>query len=115
MCPSQKILNQTKNGTLTFCHHSKLFQFVFNNLCFELYEWELKKFNSFLKDLDANYWEKQLSCSIHNRKISISVGTNHFIILVNRRELQELKQLLSNKRNFPWLNARDINYTIIEN
>ena len=46
MCPSIKILNQSKNGILTFCNQSKLFQLVYNNLCFEFYEWELEAFSA---------------------------------------------------------------------
>lgn len=115
MCPSQSVLNRTKNGTLSFSHHSKLFHFAFNNLCFELYEWELEKFVAYLNQLDVRYWETELSDSLHQRKIPIPVNTNHFIILINKQELEELKQLLTQKRTFQWLNAADIDYTFSEN
>jgi len=94
MCTSLKTLSNTKNGALTFCTNSKLFQLVFNNLCFEFYEWELESFKEHLKTLDINYWEKQAICAIHTRKIPISIGHKCFIILVNREEISEIKQLL---------------------
>ena len=115
MCLSHSVLNRTKNGTLSFCHHSKLFQFVFNNLCFELYEWELEKFVAFLDELDVGYWEEQLSNSLHQRKIPIPINTNHFIILINKQELEELKQLLTHKKSFQWLSVADIGYNFTEN
>ena len=115
MCPSQKVLNQTKNGMFTYCEHSKLFQFVFNNLCFELYGWELEKFVEYLETLDVAYWEKQLESSLHSRKIPITVGKNHFIILINRRELEELKRLLIGKQSLKLLSSREIAHTLIYN
>lgn len=115
MCPSQQILNQTKNGLFTYCESSKLFQFVFNNLCFELYGWELEKFMEYLENLDIAYWEKELKSSLHSRKIPITVGHNHFIILVNRQELEELKCLLMGERSIKFLNVHEIGGTLIYN
>lgn len=94
MCPSKKIIKRSKNGILTFCSNSKLFQLVYNNLCFELYEWELGLFKDHLDTLDITYWERQLQCAVHQKKIPISVGTKHFIILLSKDELFELRRLL---------------------
>jgi len=116
MCTSLQILNQTKNGTLTFCNRSKLFQLVFNNLCFELYEWELESFKSYIAQLDVSYWEKEFKNWIHERKIPISVGEKHFIIIVSQPEILEIKQLLTPESGkVKLLNHRDINYKFIEN
>lgn len=115
MCPSQQILNQTKNGLFTYCEHSKLFQFVFNNLCFELYSWELEKFIGYIENLDIMFWEKELKSSLHSRKIPITVGHNHFIILMNRRELEELKRLLIGERSIKLLNVHEIGSVLIYN
>ncbi|MEM9000194.1 MAG: DUF6686 family protein [Bacteroidota bacterium] len=117
MCLSLKVLNQTKNGCFTFCNHSKLFQLVFNNLCFEFYEWELEAFKSYLSGLDVEYWENEMKCTPHQRKIPISVGNKHFIILVNKRELHEIQDLVSTKpqENPRPLHHKDIDYTYIEN
>jgi hypothetical protein len=116
MCPSSKILNQSKNGILTFCNESKLFQMVFNNLCFEFYEWELESFKSHLSELDLEYWEKTFKKSLHQRKIPISVGNKCFIILVNRQEISEIKSLLNIQKNpIKFLKLKDIDYTLLEN
>lgn len=115
MCPSRNVLNQTKNGLFTYCEHSKLFQFVFNNLCFELYEWELEKFVDYIKSPDIPYWEYQLEHSPHQRKIPISVGHQHLIVLVNRRELEELKHLLTGNNPIKLLKLHEIDYSLIDN
>ncbi|MDC6362720.1 MULTISPECIES: DUF6686 family protein [Flavobacteriaceae] len=116
MCESLIILDQSKNGILTFCNRSKLFQLIFNNLCFELYEWELDAFKEYIHQLDASYWEKQLKHWSQQRKIPISVGKKHFIVLVNKEELMEIKQLLRYEKLQPELiGYHDIDYTFIEN
>ncbi|GLU44129.1 DUF6686 family protein [Allomuricauda sp. NBRC 101325] len=116
MCKSLNIISQSKNGTVTFCNHSKLFQLIFNNLCFELYEWELEALKSYIEELDIAYWENQLKHWSQQRKIPISVGKKHFIILVNREEITELLTLLNMEtRKVELLGMEDINYTFIEN
>lgn len=116
MCKSIEILSQTKNGTLTFCNRTKLFQMVYNNLCFELYEWELDAFKSYISQLDISYWENEFKNWIHERKIPISVGQKHFIVLVSKREILEIKRLLSiNLKKVEFLKLKDINYRFIEN
>ena len=116
MCPTKKIVKRSKNGILTFCSSSKLFQLVYNNLCFELYEWELRAFKEHLDTLDVSYWERQLQCAVHQKKIPISVGTKHFIILLAKEELLELRQLLRKKKEPELLlSTNDIHYTYTVN
>nr|WP_299069810.1 DUF6686 family protein [uncultured Allomuricauda sp.] len=116
MCHSLEVLNQTKNGLFTFCNHSKLFQLVFNNLCFEFYEWELENFKKYLSTLDVTYWEKNILPSINQRKIPISVGNKYFVILVNKHEIAEIKTLLATGiPKVRLLKHKDINYQFIEN
>ncbi|MCL6272728.1 hypothetical protein M3P19_01845 [Muricauda sp. 2012CJ35-5] len=116
MCPSIKVLNQSKNGILTFCNHNKLFQLVFNNLCFEFYEWELEAFKRHLFELNLDYWENAMSYAPTHRKIPISVGNKCFVILVNQEEISELQRLLKiNKQNVRLITFKDINYRMIEN
>ncbi|MEM9649898.1 MAG: DUF6686 family protein [Bacteroidota bacterium] len=116
MCPSLRTLKRTKNGVLTFCNQSKLFQLVFNNLCFEFYEWELDAFRKHISELDPDYWEKVISYAPTPRKIPISVGNKCFVILMNAQEVLELKMLLGlNKNKIAFLNPWEINYRYIEN
>ncbi len=116
MCNSLRTINNSKNGILTYCNFSKLFQLVFNNLCFEFYEWELETFKEHIQKLDIDYWEKQTICSAHQRKIPISVGHKCFIILVSKEEILEIKRLLKiDTKEVPLLNYKDINYKMVIN
>ncbi|WP_317167643.1 DUF6686 family protein [Flagellimonas sp. HSM57] len=116
MYQSLEVLSQTKNGLFTFCNHSKLFQLVFNNLCFEFYEWELENFKKYIFQLDVTYWEKNYIQSLNQRKIPISVGNKFFTILVNKQELDEIKNLLHIEFSpIKLLKHKDINYQFIEN
>ncbi|MDT0608240.1 DUF6686 family protein [Croceitalea rosinachiae] len=116
MCLTRKIIYQSKNGIITYCNRSHLFQVMYNNLCFELFEWELEAFKEHLFNLDINYWQNQLKCTATHRKIPLSVGTKHFIILLSKIELAELKALLSIKpKKINILKYSDIDYRFIEN
>jgi len=116
MCRYLNVMNRSKNGVLTFCNHSKLFQLIYNNLCFELYEWELEALKEYIEQLDIPYWEKQLKNWNHQRKIPISVGKKHFIILVNKEEVDELLSLLRlEKQKMKLLSYQEIEYQFIEN
>ena len=116
MCPSRKVIGQSKNGVITYCSHNNLFQLVFNNLCFELYEWEFDVFKKHVLSLDAAYWEEQMHCAVNHRKIPLSVGTKHFVILLSKRELLELKTLLKTpQKKVALLGVKDIDYTFIVN
>ncbi|MBA4746470.1 MAG: hypothetical protein H2058_14540 [Muricauda sp.] len=116
MCNYLNVMNRSKNGVLTFCNHSKLFQLIYNNLCFELYEWELEALREYIEQLDIPYWEKQLKNWNHQRKIPISVGKKHFIILVNKEEVDELLSLLRlEKQKVKLLSSKEVAYQFIEN
>jgi len=115
MFADNRLINRSMNGSLSFCNENKLFRLVFNNLCFELYEWELKGFTQYLEEIDIDYWEKMLKQSLNPKKIPVSVGCNHLMVLITRSELFELKQLLGEKPIFEWLKYEDIDYNIVEN
>ncbi|MCK0160289.1 DUF6686 family protein [Allomuricauda sp. F6463D] len=116
MCRFLNVMSQSKNGVLTFCESTKLFQLVYNNLCFELYEWELEALKEYIEQLDIPYWEKHLENWSQQRKIPISVGKKHFIILVNREEVIELLGLLRFERQkMKFLKYSDIAYPFIKN
>lgn len=116
MCNYFNIMNRSKNGVLTFCNRSKLFQLTYNNLCFELYEWELEALKEYIEQLDISYWEKQLKNWNQQRKIPISVGKKHFIILANKEEVDELLSLLRlEKQKVKLLSYQEIDYQFIEN
>ncbi|MET1260032.1 DUF6686 family protein [Flagellimonas sp. DF-77] len=116
MCNGQRVLNQNANGIFTYCDHSKLFQLVYNNLCFEFYEWELDVFRNYIDAIDVVKWESEMARSMHRRKIPIGVGNKHFLILMTREEVQELKNLLHLEVNtMPLLHSKDIAYRFTAN
>nr|WP_299384399.1 DUF6686 family protein [Allomuricauda sp.] len=116
MYPSLKVLNQSKNGILTFCNQSKLFQLVYNNLCFEFYEWELEAFDKHLTSLDMEYWNRAMPYAPTSRKTPISVGNKCFVILVNKAEVKEIKSLLQTQSpTVELISTKDIDYSFIEN
>lgn len=115
MCPNKKILNQSKNGMLGYCPKSKLYQLIYNNLCFELYAWELDRFREYLSGLDITYWERELKTWISSRRIPIQVGTKHMVVMFNAKELNEILTLLGNKCRLPLLSLDEIDYPFIEN
>ncbi len=116
MCPSLKYLSTSKNGSLTYCNHSKLFQLTYNNLCFELYEWELDAFKEYLTQIDIAHWEQHFKNSVNSRKIPVPIGVKHFIIVLNQEELYEMKLLLNLEKNkINLLKFNEIQYRLIEN
>jgi len=116
MCSYLNVMSRSKNGVLTFCNRTKLFQLIYNNLCFELYEWELDALKKYIEQLDIPYWEKQLKNWNQQRKIPISVGKKHFIILMNKEEICEILSLLNfEKQKVPLLSHDEIDYQFIEN
>ena len=116
MCLSLKYLSKSKNGSLTFCSNSKLFQLIFNNLCFELYEWELEAFKEYLQQIDTNYWEQHFKNAVNTRKIPVPIGVKHFIVVMNKEELYEMKQLLNLEKNkFDFLKYNEIAYQYLKN
>lgn len=111
-----EVLGCSKSGEFSFCNHSKLYQLRFNNLCFEFYDWELQTFKRYLAKLLQNF-EKQSIVDANGRtKIPLSVGNKYFIILLTRKELVEMLQLLCEKRSTPQLiKAKDIEYLSTKN
>ena len=116
MCKFLNVMGRSKNGVLTFCNRTKLFQLIYNNLCFELYECELVALKEYIEQLDIPYWENQLKNWGQQRKIPISVGKTHFIILVDKEEIVELLSLLRfEKQKAKLLSHDEIDYQFIEN
>ena len=114
MC-NLKILNRTSNGILMHCEHRDMYQLLFNNLTFDFSSVEMTSFSNYLDQIDIDYWEREYKHSIYEKKIPIPTLQSNFIILLNRKEVEELRYLVDCISEFRILKPVEINYQIISN
>ena len=114
MC-NLKILNRTSNGILMHCEHRDMYQLLFNNLTFDFSSIEMTSFSNYLDQIDIDYWEREYKHSIYEKKIPIPTLQSNFIILLNRKEVEELRYLVDCISEFRILKPVEINYMIISN
>ncbi len=110
-----KILNRTSNGILLFCQHRDMYQLLFNNLIFDFSSVELSSFSSYLDQLDANYWENEYQHSIYEKRIPIPSLQSNFLIMLNSKELEELRFLVDGTNKYKILKPAEINYHVFLN
>jgi len=94
MCHNIRKISETNNGLLLKCTDCDIYQLVFNNLNFNFTSNELTGFKSYLEEIDEDFWEEEYKHSIYDKKIPIPTLQTNFIILFDKRELQELRTLL---------------------
>ena len=92
-----------------------MYQLSFNNLIFNLSSYEILRFSSYLKEIDSDYWEKEYENSVYERKIPIPTLQSNFIILLDKKELDELCYLIDFKKNKYLLKFKEIDYNLIYN
>lgn len=114
MC-DHKILNRTSNGFLLFCPKNDMYQLTFNNVTFNLNSYEMLSFQSYLVKINVDFWEKEYENSIYEKKIPIPTLQSNLIILLNRKELNELLFLLDYEKYKPLLKSVEIDYKLIFN
>jgi len=110
-----KVLNRTSNGILLYCQHRDMYQLLFNNLTFDLSGIEMTSFANYLDQIDIDYWEREYKNSIYEKKIPIPTLQSNFIILLNRKELEELRFLVDCVSEERILKPVEINYLIVSN
>jgi hypothetical protein len=113
MC--NQILNRTSNGILLFCQHRNRYQLLFNNLIFDFSSFEMTSFSDYLGKIDVDYWENEYQNSIYDKKIPIPSLQTNFIIMLNRKELEELRFLVDCINQQKILTPVEINYRMILN
>src|SRR6187402_2608106 len=113
MC--NQILNRISNGILMYCHHRDMYQLLFNNLTFDFSGTEMTSFTNYLDQIDIDYWEREYKNSIYDKKIPIPTLQSNFIILLNRKEVQELRFLVDCISEYKILKPVEINYLIFSN
>lgn len=114
MC-HHKILNRTSNGILLFCQHRDMYQLLFNNLIFDFSNLELTSFTNYLHQLDVDFWENEYQNSIYEKRIPIPSLQTNFLIMLNSKELEELRFLVDGANTNKILRPSEINYHVILN
>ncbi len=117
MCHNTTVINHTKNGLLLQCKVCKSYQVSFGNIFFELTQKEFTHFQGFLEQLNPDHWERvYCSCNI-KRKIPIPTLQSNLQIMLNRAELEELKNLLNNRLtdSSELITAENVDYTVVLN
>ncbi|MDY8135942.1 DUF6686 family protein [Aquimarina sp. 2201CG5-10] len=118
MCHQIKLLNQTKNGSILHCDSCKLYHLIFGHFHLEFSRSELKNFMLFLKNINVPYWEYRYQSKLIKRKIPIPTLQKNLSLVLNQKELDEIKNLLfgiSNLKNINYVNSEDIDYDFISN
>jgi hypothetical protein len=89
-----KIINRTTNGTVFRCNKCEKLHIEFNNLNFNFTSSEYEYFVDFFRRLDEDFWESINTRSVYKRKIIVPIQHRNFMILMNSREVKEMKVLL---------------------
>ncbi|PWA09654.1 hypothetical protein DB891_08225 [Flavobacterium laiguense] len=92
-----------------------MYQLLFNNLTFDLSSVEMTSFANYLDQIDIDYWETEYKYSIYEKKIPIPTLQSNFIILLNRKELEELRYLVDCINEYKILKPFEINYLMVSN
>jgi hypothetical protein len=75
----------------------------------------MTSFSNYLDHIDIDYWETEYQHSIYEKKIPIPTLQTNFIILLNRKEVEELRYLVDCINEYKILKPFEINYMIISN
>lgn len=92
-----------------------MYQLLFNNLTFDLSAIEMTSFTNYIDQIDIDYWEREYRYSIFDKKIPIPTLQSNFIILLNRKEVEELRFLIDCIHEDRILRPAEINYQIMPN
>ena len=94
MCKNSKIISSVKNGEISLCKGCKVYAVTFKNIFFQFTSDQLKKFKSYVAQIDVNYWLDYNSCSTQKRKIPIPTSHENLILIFDMHEIKELQTLL---------------------
>jgi hypothetical protein len=109
-------LKRTKDGLLIYCYCNKSFQLLFKNINLNFTQNEFDSFAQYIYTIDENYWEQEYCNSVYNKKIPIPSEQANLLILLDRVDLYELRELLNYQVRFSrMISFREIDYTIMLN
>ncbi len=94
------IISKTKNGKVFECDKCNRIHIEFLNLNFNFTSSQYRVFVQYMARLDGERWQNENAGSELKRKIVIPTDSQSLNILLNIRELDELKMLLKvNRKN----------------
>lgn len=94
-----KLINRTCNGQITFCTSNEVFHIEFSNVFLTLTPEELQHFYGYIYSIDYKYYLRHNEDTFNRRKLFLEVGSNKVMFGLCPNEFNELKDLLSVKRN----------------
>ncbi|MDC7996441.1 DUF6686 family protein [Gilvibacter sediminis] len=117
MCHSVKVLTKNVNGELAYCENCRKFQLTFNNLYMEFNDEELLNFETYLTNINVDYWDCQYENSTRKRIIPIHTMQKNLSLVFSKQEFDALQELvcLKNKEPQDSLTVLDIDYTLLLN
>ena len=117
MCQNSKIISSVKNGEISFCKGCKTYALTYNNIFFQFTIEQLKKFKSYVSQIDIAYWLDHNACATQKRKVPIPTSHQNLILIFDLYEIQELRILLGIDKNDPikMVPAAAIDYPLILN
>lgn len=118
MCIDVTILKRSKNGKISKCYSCETYHLNFGQFYLSLNLLELKRFISFINNIDPDYWSNICNKFHLDRRIPIPTEQNNLCLMLNKEEFEELKYLINHKTNQQKsfiLSISDIEYTLINN
>ncbi len=117
MCQKSKIISRVKNGELSICKGCKAYSLIFNNIYFQFDKNQLEQFRDYILKIDIDYWLDHNSCTVQKRKIPVATYHQNLILVFDRYEIEELKELLCVKKEQTKeiISTAEIDYTLILN
>jgi hypothetical protein len=117
MCQNSKIISSVKNGEISICKGCKTYALTYKNIFFQFTSEQLKKFKSYVSQIDVAYWMDYNACSTQKRKVPIPTSHQNLILIFDMYEIKELKILLDIDKKNPKkiVRSEDIDYPLILN
>lgn len=109
------ILSSTPNGLVYKCNSCSKIHIEYKNLNFNFTQSQYDYFANYFNKLDADYWEDVNKRSPLKRKIVVPIGHDSLNVLLNRKEIEELRKLLLNKSKNRHIQSKDIGISLCYN
>lgn len=92
-------INQTPNGSLTYCKGCKHYHLEFGNIYMNLSESQLDGFTKYVMEVDIEHYLALNKHACNKRKLMLQIGHCGAFFCINPNELFELRKLLSANRH----------------